>query len=62
MKRKNIDASREARLWIVQIIVPAIGFGTTLLTIPEVRQAVGSKFKKAKHYFKTKFGRKNKGL
>lgn len=62
MKRKTIDASREARLWIIQVIVPALGFGTTLLTIPEVRNAVGSKMRKAKHYLKTKFGKKEKGL
>lgn len=43
MKQKHIDASREARLWIAQIIVPAITFAASTLTIPEVRQAIAAK-------------------
>lgn len=33
---KQLEASREARLWIGQVIVPAIG----LLAIPEVRAKI----------------------
>ena len=36
MTYKQIEAAREARLWIGQIIVPA----AIILSIPEVRQAV----------------------
>lgn len=43
MKRKNIDAMREVRLWIGQIVVPAITVVGSALAIPEVRQAVALK-------------------
>lgn len=39
MTYKQIEAAREARLWIGQIIVPA----AIILSIPEVRQAVKTK-------------------
>ena len=48
MTYKQIEASRETRLWIGQIIVPAIGLATTCLAIPEVRQAVAAKAKSVK--------------
>lgn len=37
MTYKQIEQAREIRLWIGQIIVPAITVATTMLTIPEVR-------------------------
>jgi hypothetical protein len=43
MKYKHIEAAREARLWIGQIIVPTVTLVATTLTIPEVRQAVAAK-------------------
>ena len=43
MKRKNIEAAREVRLWIGQIVVPAVTLAATTLAIPEVRQAVAAK-------------------
>ena len=43
MTYKQIEASRETRLWIGQIIVPAITFAATTLAIPEVRQAIAAK-------------------
>lgn len=43
MKRKNIDAMREVRLWIGQIIVPAVVTVGSVMAIPEVRQAVATK-------------------
>ena len=39
MTYKQIEAAREARLWIGQIIVPV----AIVLSIPEVRQAVKAK-------------------
>lgn len=48
MKRKHIDAAREARLWIGQIIVPAATVVVSTLAIPEVRQAVATKAKDVK--------------
>ena len=52
MTYKQIEASREARLWIGQIIVPAIGFATATLAIPEVRQAVAAKADEIKRSIK----------
>lgn len=43
MKRKNIDTMREIRLWVGQIIVPAVTIVGSALAIPEVRQAVAIK-------------------
>ncbi len=54
MTYKQIDAAREARLWIGQIVVPAIGLATTTLAIPEVRQAVAAKANDMKNSIKKK--------
>lgn len=54
MTYKQIEASREARLWIGQIIVPAIGFASAALAIPEVRQAVAAKANNIKETIKKK--------
>lgn len=46
MKQKHIDAAREVRLWITQIVVPIVMLGTTtLVTVPEAREFVAEKFK-----------------
>ena len=58
MKRKNIDAAREARLWIGQIVVPAITLFTTTMAIPEVREAVAAKAKEIKQNLESKIKRK----
>ena len=54
MKQKHIDASREARLWLGQIIIPAMTFAATTLAIPEVRQAVATKANQWKWSIKNK--------
>ena len=48
MTYKQIEASREARLWIGQVIVPAVTCVATLMAVPEVRHAVVDKAKKRK--------------
>ena len=49
MTYKQIEASREIRLWITQVILPAFGIGTMLVaTVPEVREAVVAKAKNVK--------------
>lgn len=48
MTYKQIEASRELRLWIGQVIVPAIGVLVALSANPEVRQAVNEKAKAIK--------------
>ena len=40
MKRKNIDAMREVRLWIGQVIVPGVITFGAVMQIPQVRDAV----------------------
>lgn len=45
MTYKQIEASREARLWITQVIIPAIGVA---MMIPEAREAVVAKAKEVK--------------
>lgn len=55
MKQKHIDAAREARLWIGQIIVPAVTVVSTMMCVPEVRRAVADKYQKAKDFVQRKF-------
>lgn len=57
MTYKQIEASREARLWIGQVIVPAITVAATALAIPEVRKTVVTKANQVKESIKTKFKR-----
>lgn len=60
MKRKNIDTMREVRLWVGQIIVPAVTLVTTTMAIPEVRQAVATKANSWKQSMENKWKRKEK--
>ena len=43
MTYKQIEQAREIRLWIRDILVPATLAATTVLSIPEVREAVSVK-------------------
>lgn len=43
MTYKQIEQAREIRLWIRDILVPATLAATTVLSIPEVREAVLAK-------------------
>lgn len=54
MTRKQIDAAREARLWIGQIFVPALTLAATTMAIPEVRQAIAAKAKSVKESIEKK--------
>ena len=45
MTWKQIEASREARLWITQVVVPLVGIAAM---IPEVREAAVAKYKEIK--------------
>lgn len=55
MTYKQIEASREVRLWIGQIFVPAITLAATVMAIPEVRQAVATKAESIKRSIERKF-------
>jgi len=52
MTYKQIETSREVRLWIGQIIVPVASLAVTAMAIPQVREAVVSKAKSVKESFK----------
>lgn len=54
MTYKQIEASRELRLWIGQVIVPAIGVGAVLFANPEVKRIVKEKAKGIKEKFSKK--------
>lgn len=60
MTYKQIEASREARLWIGQIIVPAITLVGTSMAIPEVRQAVVAKASEIKQSINDKIEKRKK--
>ena len=55
MTYKHIEASREARLWISQVIVPVATVAGAALAVPEVRHAVVDKAKSVKQAIKNKF-------
>jgi hypothetical protein len=57
MTYKQIESSREVRLWVTQILVPAVMVGTMILTIPEVRQEVSIKVKHVKESIRNKFAK-----
>ena len=52
MTYKQIEASREARLWLSQIIIPAM---CITMMVPEAREAVVTKAKEVKRSIKTAF-------
>lgn len=62
MTHKQIETSREIRLWIGQIIVPAATIVVSLMTVPEVREAVALKANSVKESIKQKLNKKDQGL
>lgn len=55
MTYKQIETSREVRLWITQVIVPTLAMGTALVaTVPEFREAAMTKFNDIKSKIKYK--------
>ena len=49
MSYRQIEASREARLWITQVIVPTLLLaGTVVMVDPELKEAVKTKVKDVK--------------
>jgi hypothetical protein len=49
MTRRQIEASREARLWIGQVIIPAAIAAGYIASKPELRDRITTKFKEIKH-------------
>lgn len=54
MSYKRIEASREARLWLGQIVIPVVSTAVAALSIPEVRQMVATKTSQVKYSIKNK--------
>ena len=55
MTYKQIEASREVRLWIKEVIVPVAGFATTLMLFPETREPIVQGARNVKNSIKNKF-------
>ena len=55
MTYKQIEACREVRLWIGQVIVPAVMAGVMLMSIPITRDFIVDKSTVVKNKFKTMF-------
>nr|DAE23836.1 MAG TPA: hypothetical protein [Siphoviridae sp. ct9lR64] len=48
MTYKQIEASREIRLWIGQVVVPTLGLGAVAMSNPEIKNAIKTKFEDVK--------------
>ena len=57
MTYKQIEASREIRLWIGQIVVPAAAATALVLSNPGVRQSLSNLFCNVKQSVTNKFQR-----
>lgn len=57
MTFKQIETSREIRLWLTEIIIPTAAVVGLALTIPEVRESIGNGFRKTKMFVKSQFKR-----
>ena len=58
MTYKQIETSRELRLWISQVIVPAVTTAAAVLYMnPELRNKLVDKAKELKNNIETKFKR-----
>ena len=55
MTRKQIDAARETRLWLGQVIVPTVTAVVLLAAKTEVRDFAKKKFDDVKDWTKKKF-------
>lgn len=55
MTYKQIEAAREARLWIKDVIIPTVTFVGTLLLIPETREPIVRACGNVKQSIKSKF-------
>ena len=55
MTYKQIEASRETRLWLSQIVLPIVG---VVMMVPEAREAVVAKVKEVKKNIETTFKKK----
>lgn len=61
MTRKQIEAARERRLWLTQIVVPVTSTAVAALSIPEVRQTIAAKALRVKAEAQEKISQKVRG-
>lgn len=54
-KRQRIDAAREARLWMGQVLIPAAGLAAVALSNPETREKAKGAWNKCVTKVKTVF-------
>lgn len=57
---KDIERSRERRLWITQVLFPGFVMGATAWSIPEVREYVTTKFTDLKNFIQSKLKKEEK--
>ena len=61
MTYKEIDASRNIRLWITQVALPVATLtATTLIALPEARRAIGEKIGQISSSIKSSFKKESK--
>lgn len=58
MTNRQIETSREVRLWLGQIIIPAASVCVAILSIPEVRYAISEKITNVKESIRYKIRKK----
>lgn len=58
MSYKNIERSREARLWIGQVIMPTVTAVTGILAIPGVKEEISKKYYEMKWSLNNKMSKK----
>ena len=58
MTYKQIEASREMRLWIGQVIVPAAVADVAIASNPQTRNYVSKKYNNVKSRIKKKFDKR----
>ncbi len=55
MTYRQLETSREARLWVTQVIMPTLVLTTTVvMATPELKAAVATKFKNVKAQIQNK--------
>ena len=59
MSYKNIERSREIRLWIGQVIMPTIAGGILIYSNPNARNWIKDKFNNIKNKFHKKENKNN---
>lgn len=57
LKHKHIEASREVRLWLGQVIIPGVVAFGVAMSNPQFKETVTSKFNSAKETVKSKFAK-----